>query len=277
MCNTKWKFDPNDRPRLGSRILPHEPMWERALQQLGLRDDLMDRLASKGWQVWFKLWTNEPERPVELKSVFGPEKTAERCDYGWKGTGADILMLDINDCEREIAGPVGRSDGSIVLDPKLGLFGEKGPEERFDTFMYGRFKENGQKMRQFATGATRDIDTSKYDYEAFLSPMVIEAYAAYMHENRQTNDGTFRDGDNWQKGIPLPVYGSSGMRHVHEWHKVLRDVPVEAGELGAVGGILFNVMGWMHETMKKDPEWFERELAKYRVFRAKELAERNKK
>lgn len=248
-------FDPTDRPRLGSRIMPHEPMWERALQQLGLSDDLMDRLASKGWQVWFKLWTNEPERPVELKWN-GLDHSAERSDYGWKGGGSNALLLDINDCEIELAGNM----SSVNKDFQK---------------MIDELKTTA--MRQFASGATRDIDTSKYDYEAFLSPMVIEAYAAYMHENRQTNDGTFRDGDNWQKGIPLPVYGSSGMRHVHEWHKVLRDVPVEAGELGAVGGILFNVMGWMHETMKKDPEWFERELAKYRVFRAKELSERNKK
>ena len=32
-------------------------------------------------------------------------------------------------------------------------------------------------MRTFATGATRDTEVEKLDYEGFLSPVVLKAYA----------------------------------------------------------------------------------------------------
>ena len=57
-------------------------------------------------------------------------------------------------------------------------------------------------MRNFDTGATRDVDTNKLDFEGFLSPVVLERYAEYMHKNRVQADGNLRDSDNWQKGIP---------------------------------------------------------------------------
>ena len=57
------------------------------------------------------------------------------------------------------------------------------------------------KIRKFKTGATRDTNEGKYDYEGFLSPLVIEAYGKYMHKHRKQSDGTLRDSDNWQKGF----------------------------------------------------------------------------
>lgn len=74
-------------------------------------------------------------------------------------------------------------------------------------------------MRQFDTGATRDVDTGKPDYEAFISPRVIEAYGAYMHFNRMQADGKLRAGDNWQKGIPSDAYMKSGWRHFFDLWK----------------------------------------------------------
>ena len=68
-------------------------------------------------------------------------------------------------------------------------------------------------MREFDTGATRDNDTDKPDYEGFLSPLVLEAYAQYMHKNRVQADGATRDSDNWQKGIPRDQYMKSAFRH----------------------------------------------------------------
>ena len=35
-------------------------------------------------------------------------------------------------------------------------------------------------MRNFASGATRDDDKDKYDFEGFFSPIVLESFAAYM-------------------------------------------------------------------------------------------------
>ena len=43
--------------------------------------------------------------------------------------------------------------------------------------------------RTFETGAYRDTDNGKLDYEAFLCPRVLESYAQYMHKNRIQSDG----------------------------------------------------------------------------------------
>ena len=68
-------------------------------------------------------------------------------------------------------------------------------------------------VRTFDTGANRDVDEGKLDFEGFLSPTVLKAYAEYMHKNRTLRDGSLRDSDNWQKGIPIPVYMKSMYRH----------------------------------------------------------------
>src|ERR1700754_2521147 len=44
---------------------------------------------------------------------------------------------------------------------------------------------NGQaKIRQFSTGATRDTDAGKVDYEGFLSPYALKAFGEYMDRHR---------------------------------------------------------------------------------------------
>lgn len=102
-------------------------------------------------------------------------------------------------------------------------------------------------MRNFETGATRDSDTNKYDYEGFLAPSVLEAYAAYMHKNRVQADGNLRDSDNWQKGIPLDAYMKSMFRHFMSVWKGHRSGSVNEEELCA---LMFNVMGYLFETLK---------------------------
>ena len=109
-------------------------------------------------------------------------------------------------------------------------------------------------VRQFDTGANRDVDTGKYDYEGFLSPLVIEAFGAYMHFNRQLKDGSFRDSDNWQNGIPLDVYNKSGWRHFFDWWREHRGLPTKEGLVWACCALLFNVQGYLHESLKADPE-----------------------
>ena len=104
-------------------------------------------------------------------------------------------------------------------------------------------------VRVFTTGANRDLDMGKFDYEGFLSPEVLEAFAAYMHKNRVLKDGAMRDSDNWQKGIPPSVYVKSLLRHVMAVWKARR-----AGELDHVidemCGVLFNIQGLLFETLK---------------------------
>lgn len=110
------------------------------------------------------------------------------------------------------------------------------------------------QIREFDTGATRDTDTNKYDYEAFLSPLVIEAFGRYMHKNRLQKDGTLRDGDNWQKGIPQEAYMKSGFRHFVEWWKAHRKIESDENLEDALCALIFNAQGYLHEHLKPEPQ-----------------------
>ena len=44
-------------------------------------------------------------------------------------------------------------------------------------------------MRYFSTGATRDVDDNKLDFEGFLDPDVIQRYGEFMHIKRYQEDG----------------------------------------------------------------------------------------
>ena len=110
-------------------------------------------------------------------------------------------------------------------------------------------------MRQFDTGATRDTDEGKLDYEGFLSPLVLQRFAEYMHEHRVQADGTLRASDNWQKGIPLEAYMKSGWRHFMDWWTWHRSEfqPLDEGE-DALCALLFNVQGYLHELLRDREE-----------------------
>ncbi len=106
-------------------------------------------------------------------------------------------------------------------------------------------------MRQFNTGATRDTDEGKYDYEGFFSPLVVERYGQYMNKHRKQADGKLRDSDNWQKGIPLDAYMKSGWRHFMDIWKEHRGYTSREGIEDAICALLFNMMGYLHEILKR--------------------------
>lgn len=103
---------------------------------------------------------------------------------------------------------------------------------------------NTGNMRVFETGATRDTDKDKLDFEGFLSPWALERYAQYMHQHRQQADGILRDSDNWQKGIPITAYVKSLWRHFFAVWKGHRRGNIGEEDLCA---LIFNAMGILHE------------------------------
>lgn len=113
-------------------------------------------------------------------------------------------------------------------------------------------KNVSDKYRTFDSGASRDTDEGKLDFEAFLSPTVLESYANYMHDKREMPDGTMRDGDNWQKGIPKDAYMKSMWRHFFDVWKDGRGLETKEDEIENLNALLFNVMGLLHEKLKKD-------------------------
>lgn len=105
-------------------------------------------------------------------------------------------------------------------------------------------------MRKFESGATRDTDEGKLDYEGFLSPVALEAFAQYMHKNRVQSDGQLRASDNWQKGIPRDAYMKSMFRHFMDVWMCHRDVAPADDLAEALCALLFNVQGYLHEVRK---------------------------
>ena len=111
-------------------------------------------------------------------------------------------------------------------------------------------KEGGQLMREFESGATRDTDDGKLDYEGFLAPQVIERYAKYMHRHRVQADGELRASNNWTRGIPKDAYMKSAWRHFMSWWKEHRGHKSREGIEEALCGLLFNVMGYLFEVLR---------------------------
>lgn len=107
-------------------------------------------------------------------------------------------------------------------------------------------------MRTFSTGATRDSDDSKVDYEGFLSPLVLRRYGEYMNEHRVQANGEIRESDNWLKGIPKDAYIKSMWRHFVDVWSRHRGYEVSTGEnlQEELCALLFNVMGYLHEEIK---------------------------
>jgi len=106
-------------------------------------------------------------------------------------------------------------------------------------------------MRRFESGATRDTDENKNDYEGFLSPMVIECFGNYMTKHRKQADGNLRASDNWQKGIPKSEYLKSAWRHYLDWWKEHRGIKSKDGLIEALCALMFNVMGYLFEVLKE--------------------------
>ena len=114
------------------------------------------------------------------------------------------------------------------------------------------FKHHPPEGRYFETGAYRDGVDGKLDYEGFLSPLVLEAFGRYMHSHRIQSDGHLRDSDNWQKGIPREQYMKSAWRHFMDLWREHRGYDSRDGIEEALGGLLFNVMGYWFELLKEE-------------------------
>jgi len=126
----------------------------------------------------------------------------------------------------------------------------------FDNPPQPQHKAFAAATRTFSTGAIRDTDEGKLDFEGFLSPLVLKAFAEYMHEKRKMPDGRMRSSDNWQLGIPKEAYMKSMWRHFFDvWthYRTMKNDPGAdytddmATELLA---LFFNVQGILHEILK---------------------------
>lgn len=179
--------------------------------------------------------------------------------------GASVRNPNTIDAKREAGAAALSASSGLRIPHDWGAIGGSG----------GLGKPSPSAVRQFDTGATRDLDDTKPDYEGFLSPLVIEAFGVYMTFNRHTAAG-LRDSDNWQKGIPLAQYMKSGLRHAIEWWKAHRGFPTKEGIIWACLGLLFNVQGYLHEYLKANPGYLEVALKNAEIRRAAPAAQSGK-
>lgn len=112
-----------------------------------------------------------------------------------------------------------------------------------------------ETVRAFDSGATRSSDGDRYDPEGFLSPIVIERYCEYMHKHRLQPNGTIRDSDNWQKGMPKQTYMKGMWRHfLHLWTRMrgfkVRDPLATSNVEEDLCSIIFNAQGLLFEILK---------------------------
>lgn len=130
-------------------------------------------------------------------------------------------------------------------------------------------KQVAPSVREFTTGANRDRVDGKLAFHGFVSAKASRRFGAYMNKNRRLADGSLREPDNWKRGIPMPVYAESMMRHAQEVHELLEDAVAATGIKGvcdiasvsadhpsllaideAASALWFNVQGWLHERVK---------------------------
>jgi len=112
-----------------------------------------------------------------------------------------------------------------------------------------------EQIRTFETGATRDTTQGKLDYVKALSPIVLRRYVQYLDKHRKQSDGSYRDFDNWKKGIPQETYHSSNGRHFFDAWLLTEGYTTEDNHGSvdledALCAQLFNIQGRLHEVLK---------------------------
>lgn len=110
-----------------------------------------------------------------------------------------------------------------------------------------------EAMQHFETGANRSASDDKLDIEGFVSPLVVHRYSQFMHRNRKLPDGTLRQSDNWQLGIPLDNYAKSLARHVNDvrlHHDNFGELATDTLE-NSLCAVIFNASGYLFELEKK--------------------------
>jgi hypothetical protein len=110
-----------------------------------------------------------------------------------------------------------------------------------------------KQIRQFESGATRDVDEDKLDFEGFLSPIVLQKYGEYMHHHRIQPDGKLRASDNWQNHFGDDHYSvcmKSLWRHFMDLWLEHRGFQSREGIENALMGILFNTMAYADKYYK---------------------------
>jgi hypothetical protein len=104
-----------------------------------------------------------------------------------------------------------------------------------------------KKITQFKTGAIRDSQEGKTDYNETISWTALNRYARYM-----TGKKAKYGAGNFKKGIETWSYVQSMLRHVDKWMRNTYEEGNDEKDEDHLSAIVFNVFGIMHnEEMAK--------------------------
>ena len=108
------------------------------------------------------------------------------------------------------------------------------------------------KIRQFSSGATRDSNEGKLDFEGFYSPLVMRRYSEYMNKHRVQSDGNLRDSDNWQNLFGeehLNVCMKSCYRHFFDMWLQHRGYEGQDDLEESICALLFNAQAYLFKLL----------------------------
>ena len=98
------------------------------------------------------------------------------------------------------------------------------------------------QVRTFASGAIRDIDSSKEDYIETISWTAFKRYAQYMTGKKKKYGA-----GNFKKGIPIDSYEQSLVRHLQKYLANKYEQGTVEKEEDHLSAMLFNIFGIIHE------------------------------
>jgi hypothetical protein len=107
------------------------------------------------------------------------------------------------------------------------------------------------EIRRFETGATRDQDANKLNFEGFEAAIVRQRYAEYMHKHRQQSDGSLRAADNWQAGFPVQSCMESMARHFQDVCLEYDGYPSRDGLEDALCAVIFNAKAYLLAVLRE--------------------------
>jgi len=166
------------------------------------------------------------------------------CASGEAAKGYDLFTSPVVNWEKDVAD---NPKDIVRIRESVGATRDTVTAELFGCDIVRKQEEPA--IRKFESGASRDTDLGKLDFEGFLSPLVLLEFGRYMHLHRIQSDNTLRESDNWQKGIPKTEYMKSLLRHVMDVWLFHREHIGRETMKQALCGVLFNTMGYLHTIL----------------------------
>jgi|SRR5690606_29218138 len=114
-------------------------------------------------------------------------------------------------------------------------------------------------LRMSESGAIRNSDVGKINYQGALSPLILEAYGKYIEKHSLLPDGTRRNNKNWQKLFGTPeehrqVCIESAWRHFIDLLMEHDGYESRDGIDEALGGLMFNIQAYWFSILKERQE-----------------------